>query len=173
MHPFTCRPTCRPFLVALCAAVLLPQAAAYSRPLTGRPTASCSRSSYVGVRPAVFDLECTSAAAVPLHGSVSALAVAPRAGVVRMDEAPFWENVLRFARFSVTTITGLILGLLSPFAAFGRSPLLAAIGASLLLGVFVFLFSTLTAMQQSPVDAAQIQQAEPSVQSMMKDLYGP
>lgn len=91
---------------------------------------------------------------------------------VRMEEAPFWENVGRFMRFGVSAISGLIIGLLAPFASvFGRSPAAAAVGASLALGVVVFFYVTLQAMEAPPADlmAADV---EPSMQSMLNDLYG-
>jgi len=89
-----------------------------------------------------------------------------------MEEAPFWENVGRFMRFGVSAISGLIIGLLAPFASvFGRSPAAAAVGASLALGVVVFFYVTLQAMEAPPADlmAADV---EPSMQSMLNDLYG-
>ena len=99
---------------------------------------------------------------------------APRIGAVRMQEAPFWENVGRFARFFVSAVSGLILGLLSPFAIFTRSPLLAVIGAALALGFFVFLYVTLQAMQAPPeVVLPRGGVMDPGMQSMLKDIYGP
>ena len=51
-----------------------------------------------------------------------------RARPLRMQEAPFWQNVERFARFAISSVLGLILTLLSPFQLFARSPALAAVG---------------------------------------------
>ena len=82
-----------------------------------------------------------------LQPTLRAAAAAPsRASAVRMGR-PFWPNIERFARFFISTITGLIFGLLSPLAAFGRSPLLALVGTSLVLGTLAFFYFTLTSMQ--------------------------
>ena len=92
-----------------------------------------------------------------------------------MEEAPFWDNVGKFARFFISTVTGLILGLLSPFAQlFSKSPTFAAIGAALTLGVLAFFYATLSAMQTTPVETAQQTAGvvEPAVSDMLRDLYG-
>jgi hypothetical protein len=106
-----------------------------------------------------------------------------RSQVVRMQELPFWENVGRFARFFITASTGLVVGLLSPFRAFLRTPTLTAIGASLLIGFLVFLTFTLQAMNGSsspyqPPPAIQKFEApdpkkDPTMQRMLNDIYGP
>lgn len=100
--------------------------------------------------------------------------VMPRSRDVRMEEAPFWENVVRFMRFGISSVAGLILGLLAPFAAvFGRSPILAAVGASIGVGVLAFFYLTLSAMETPPTEAIGLMPiAEPSVEQMMADLYG-
>ena len=99
-----------------------------------------------------------------------------------MQEAPFWENVTRFMRFGITSISGLIFGLLSPFRAFLRTPTLTAIGASILIGVLVFVFLTLQTMQgqtdaYAPPAAGLTTTYEvkpdPSMQKMLQDIYGP
>ena len=99
---------------------------------------------------------------------------ASRAPPPRMQEAPFWQNVERFARFFISSVAGLILQLLSPFAIFSRSPVLAAVGATLFVGILVFLYVTLTSMQ-APLDVAVAREAarDPSMQSMLNDIYGP
>ena len=99
---------------------------------------------------------------------------ASRAPPPRMQEAPFWQNVERFARFFISSVAGLILQLLSPFAIFSRSPVLAAVGATLFVGILVFLYITLTSMQ-APLDVAVAREAarDPSMQSMLNDIYGP
>lgn len=100
-----------------------------------------------------------------------------------MQDVPFWENVVRFMRFGVTAITGLIVGLLSPFSAFMRTPTLMAIGGSLLVGILVFTYLTLTAMQSTPsyvppptpssaIYQQQPQKVDPSMRSMINDIYG-
>jgi len=98
-----------------------------------------------------------------------------------MQDVPFWENVVRFMRFGITAITGLIAGLLSPFAAFLRTPTLTAIGATLLIGFLVFIYTTLTTMQQTPAyvppptsQSYQLQApaVEPSMKKMLTDIYG-
>ena len=78
----------------------------------------------------------------------------------------------RFARFFISTITGLIFGLLSPLAAFGRSPLLALVGTSLVLGTLAFFYFTLTSMQ-SPEFTPPSVIPDQSVQQMMDEIYGP
>ena len=90
------------------------------------------------------------------------------------DEAPFWSNVERFARFFISSVAGLILQLLSPFAMFSRSPALAAVGGTLFIGILAFIYITLTAMQ-APLDVAVATEAarDPSMQSMLNDIYGP
>ena len=99
---------------------------------------------------------------------------ASRAPPPRMQEAPFWQNVERFARFFISAMAGLILQLLSPFAIFSRSPALAAVGATLFVGILVFLYLTLVSMQ-APLDVAVAREAarDPSMQSMLNDIYGP
>lgn len=107
-----------------------------------------------------------------------------RAGSVRMQEAPFWENVVRFMRFGISAVTGLIFGLLQPFTAFLRTPTLMAIGATLLLGVLVFFYLTLQGMQTTPIDIAQSAQStlpsvpssfsaqDPQMSRMLDEIYG-
>ena len=97
-----------------------------------------------------------------------------RALPVRMQEAPFWQNVERFARFAISSVAGLILQLLSPFAIFSRSPALAAVGATIFIGILAFFYLTLVAMQ-APLDVAVATEAarDPTMQSMVSDTYGP
>ena len=106
---------------------------------------------------------------------------ASRAPQPCMQDVPFWENVVRFMRFGITAGTGLIAGLLSPFAAFMRTPSLQAIGASILVGILAFTYLTLTAMQTTPEyvppppSAGYQQRAAPvdkSTNSMINDIYG-
>ena len=86
-------------------------------------------------------------------------------------------------RFGITSISGLVVGLLSPFAAFTRTPTLMAIGSTLFLGTLVFIFATLTAMQSPPVyspgelprsstSRSDAPQMEPSMRNMLQDIYG-
>ena len=91
-----------------------------------------------------------------------------------MEEAPFWENVSRFMRFGISSVAGLVLGLVAPFASvFGRSPILAAIGVTLGIGVLVFFYLTLTAMESPPTEAIGVMPTvEPSMEQMLSDLYG-
>jgi len=108
-----------------------------------------------------------------LQPTLRAAAAPPaRASAVRMEDAPFWPNIERFARFFISTITGLIFGLLSPLAAFGRSPLLALVGTSLVLGTLAFFYFTLTSMQ-SPEFTPPSVIPDQSVQQMMDEIYGP
>lgn len=95
-------------------------------------------------------------------------------------------TVVRFMRFGVTSVTGLIAGLLSPFAAFMRTPTLQAIGATLLVSFLVFVYLTLQAMQSNiatPVISAPIKYEgsvlrsndpppDPSMKKMLQDIYG-
>tara|TARA_B100000795_G_scaffold92333_1_gene67467 strand:+ start:126 stop:590 length:465 start_codon:yes stop_codon:yes gene_type:complete len=99
---------------------------------------------------------------------------ASRVSPARMQEAPFWQNVERFARFAISSVAGLILQLLSPFAIFARSPALAAVGATIFLSILAFLYLTLVSMQ-APLDVAVAKEAarDPSMQSMLNDIYGP
>ena len=108
-----------------------------------------------------------------LQPTLRAAAAPPsRASAVRMEDAPFWPNIERFARFFISTITGLIFGLLSPLAAFGRSPLLPLVGTSLVLGTLAFFYFTLTSMQ-SPEFTPPSVIPDQSVQQMMDEIYGP
>ena len=88
-------------------------------------------------------------------------------------------------RFGVTSVTGLIAGLLAPFGAFMRTPLLTAIGGALMLSILAFLYLTLQAMQSSgpelapppPTARPASQQtaqpaADPSMKRMLRDIYG-
>ena len=123
-----------------------------------------------------------SAAAQPL---AAARLAALRTRPLVMEEAPFWENVLRFCRFGITAGTGLIAGLLAPFGAFLRTPTLMAIGSVLLVGVLAATYLTLSAMQgggELPVaqqylspTAQQLREvpADPNMQKMMQEIYGP
>ena len=94
-------------------------------------------------------------------------------------------------RFGVTSITGLIAGLLAPFGAFARTPTLAAVGATLAVGILVFINLTLTAMkgdantaavvapplsysQPTPRSALQVEPREdPGMKKMLQEIYGP
>jgi hypothetical protein len=127
-----------------------------------------------------------------------------------MQEVPFWENgarsslhprssgasiptdtfplthrisaVARYVRFFITASSGLVVGLLSPFRVFLRTPTLTAIGGALLIGVLAFLVITVTAMQSTPapmeytsptsVRRDVTQTEEPSMKRMMDDIYG-
>lgn len=111
--------------------------------------------------------------AVPLLQPATPL---PRTSRVVMQEAPFWENVGRFMRFGITSMTGLVAGLLSPFSAFLRTPTLMGIGAALLAGVLIFFFLTLQAMQAPPevlaVARPDLPLQDPQMSSMLQDIYG-
>ncbi len=130
-----------------------------------------------GVRPGMAPLP-------PIH-VVASRPAQVRAQLPHMQDLPFWENVSRFARFSVTSITGLIAGLLAPFAAFARTPTLRAIGGSLVVFLLVFTYLTLTAMKGAPAPAttysppqqqggqsAKPQYEDPSMRKMLQDIYG-
>ena len=89
-------------------------------------------------------------------------------------------------RFGVTSVTGLIAGLLSPFAVFTRTPTLAAIGSGLLLSFFAFLYLTLQAMFDNvatPIASMPIKYegttirsieapVDSSMKKMLEDIYG-
>ena len=113
-------------------------------------------------------------AAAPLGASLrtATLATPARAPAVRMEDAPFWPNVQKFGRFFIATMSGLILGLLSPLAAFGRTPLLAAIGATFVGSVLVFFYVTLTNMQSADFTPPSVV-PDQSIQQMMDEIYGP
>merc|ERR1712228_656202 len=95
-----------------------------------------------------------------------------RSGEIVMQEAPFWSNVLQFVRFFISSVSGLVLGLLSPFSFFARTPLLLAIGSTLALSVLIFLYVTLQAMQTPTLEVGTSVLAEPSMQGMLNDIYG-
>ena len=98
----------------------------------------------------------------------------------------------RFARFFITSMSGLVVGLLSPFSAFLRTPTLTAIGATLLFGILLFVYLTLGAMRSTPPppleyaapslaaqsvyqgDAAKTarEQVDPNMKRMLNDIYG-
>ena len=88
--------------------------------------------------------------------------------------------VVRFGRFFITSVTGLVAGLLSPFGAFMRTPTLRAIGGTLLVSFLAFIYLTLTAMQApvyvAPPTVRSASQAEapvePSMKKMLNDIYG-
>ena len=99
--------------------------------------------------------------------------------------APVWHAVGRFMRFGVTSVTGLIAGLLAPFGGFLRTPQLTAIGGALVLSILAFLYFTLQAMQTSGPEltpparpnGASLQQSEqslrdPSMTRLLEDIYG-
>jgi len=122
------------------------------------------------------------AAGASLPGARPLAGCQPRSSSVQMQEAPFWENVVRFMRFGVTSVTGLIAGLLSPFAAFLRTPTLTAIGSVLLVSFLAFIYLTLQGMQSqvtfpgapsgAGIMSAQEVPMEPSMKRMMNDIYG-
>ena len=108
-----------------------------------------------------------------------------RAAGLRMQEAPFWENVVRFMRFGVTSMTGLVAGLLSPFSVFLRTPTLTAIGGVLLASFLAFVYLTLQGMRSTivlPIVEApttyegKVVRSEtpvdPSMKQMLQDIYG-
>jgi hypothetical protein len=90
-------------------------------------------------------------------------------------------------RFGITSISGLIVGLLAPFSAFLRTPTLTAIGASLLVSFLVFIYLTLDAMKGTPPPAyvpppPTMQQqrsvtasppVDPTMKKMLLEIYGP
>ena len=105
---------------------------------------------------------------------------------------PVFHAVGRFARFFITSMSGLVVGLLSPFSAFLRTPTLTAIGATLLFGILLFVYLTLGAMRSTPPppleyaapslaaqsvyqgDAAKTarEQVDPNMKRMLNDIYG-
>ena len=58
----------------------------------------------------------------------------------------FWENLLRFPRFFISSILGLILTILGPFFNLLQQPRTAVILIIGLLGIIGFLIKTLEAM---------------------------
>ena len=135
-------------LRALALAVIVASACGLSSPLPARPAAAVALARSPVSSPPRSPPPRAVAPLGQLQPTLRAAAAAPsRASAVRMEDAPFWPNIERFARFFISTITGLIFGLLSPLAAFGRSPLLALVGTSLVLGTLAFFYFTLTSMQ--------------------------
>ena len=158
-------------LRALALAVIVASACGLSSPLPARPAAAVALARAPPGRPTRVPR--AVAPLGQLQPTLRAAAAAPsRASAVRMEDAPFWPNIERFARFFISTITGLIFGLLSPLAAFGRSPLLALVGTSLVLGTLAFFYFTLTSMQ-SPEFTPPSVIPDQSVQQMMDEIYGP
>ena len=97
--------------------------------------------------------------------------------------------VQRYARFFITTVTGLVAGLLAPFAAFARTPTLAAIGSTLFVGLLLFLYLTLDAMKGGSAPPSYVPppsrgggpngavsrpapQVDPQMRKMLEDIYG-
>tara|TARA_B110001452_G_scaffold241486_1_gene223704 strand:- start:1239 stop:1727 length:489 start_codon:yes stop_codon:yes gene_type:complete len=155
-------------LPILSLALLAPLPPCRHHALTLRPSAAASRPA-VAVD-AAADATPQLRYAAPVEGG-------RRHAGVRMQEAPFWQNVERFARFAISAVAGLILTLLSPFAAFARSPFLAAIGASIFVGILAFIYITLTSMQAPlsiatslPVDVPTM--GEASMKTMLDEIYG-
>jgi len=151
------------------------------------PAAAC-----INVRPSMRPLG--KAATTSFHAAAARHHARSRVPFMQ-SELPFWENVSRFARFFVTSVSGLIFGLLSPFAAFARTPALAAVGASLFVGTLAFVYITLTAMQ-TPIETyqplaptersapsstaaggqtggTQLDVRDGSMKKMLEDIYGP
>ena len=111
---------------------------------------------------------------------------------VRMQDPGFWENVLRFMRFGITSVTGLVAGLLSPFSVFLRTPTLTAIGATLFAGILAFVYISLSEMTSPSGAAVPSYQApapsrtalgssqsrggqnenDPSMKKMLLEIYG-
>ena len=152
----------------ICATCLVLAACSYSSAL------SLSSAGHVRVLPAVRPLHGTTVATLPqmITPTLSVTSAAARAGPLRMEEeAPFVENSIRFVRFFISTVTGLILGLLSPLMIFTRTPTLAAIGGSIVIGILVFFYLTLTNMQMTPVEVQTLPQ-DPSMNSKLNDIYG-
>ena len=97
-------------------------------------------------------------------------------------------------RFGITSVTGLIAGLLAPFSAFMRTPTLMAIGGTLAVSFAVFIYLTLGAMKGAPQQAtiatdfaapsptesysstlapnARPERVDPTMQRMLSDIYG-
>ena len=87
-------------------------------------------------------------------------------------------------RFGVTSMTGLVAGLLAPFGAFLRTPAMTAVGAVLLTSTLAFLYLTLQGMQSnidlplavmppSGYEGSSPQSTvDPSMKSMLVDIYG-
>ena len=90
-----------------------------------------------------------------------------------MQEEDFWGNVQKFARFFISASSGLIFGLLSPFGVLTRTPTGIAIGSTLLVGTIIFFVVTLQTMQQTPAEVAAIAASEPTVDAMLREMYGP
>lgn len=58
----------------------------------------------------------------------------------------FWENLLRFPRFFISSILGLVLTILGPFFNLLRDPKTTWILTLLIIGIVTFLVKTLGAM---------------------------
>lgn len=58
----------------------------------------------------------------------------------------FWENVLRYCRYFVTIILGVLLNAIAPMAQLFKRPIKAIATISLLVGLLVFVSLTLRAM---------------------------
>nr|BDA97371.1 hypothetical protein [Cryptomonas curvata] len=65
----------------------------------------------------------------------------------------FWDNILRFPRFFISSTLGLVLTIIGPFFNLLRSPQTSLILLSIVLLTVIFLFLTLKAMLNLDIDS--------------------
>ena len=65
----------------------------------------------------------------------------------------FWDNILRFPRFFISSTLGLILTIIGPFFNLLRSPQTSLVLLSIILITVIFLFLTLKAMLNLDIDS--------------------
>nr|BBK20363.1 ycf33 protein [Cryptomonas curvata] len=65
----------------------------------------------------------------------------------------FWDNILRFPRFFISSTLGLILTIIGPFFNLLKSPQTSLILFSIILIIVIFLFLTLKAMLNLDIDS--------------------
>jgi hypothetical protein len=58
----------------------------------------------------------------------------------------FWENVLRYCRYFITIILGVLLNVLAPLIPLFKRPITAIATVSLLIAIVIFISFTLRAM---------------------------
>jgi len=58
----------------------------------------------------------------------------------------FWENVLRYCRYFITIILGVLLNVLAPLIPLFKRPITAIATVSLLIAIVIFFSFTLRAM---------------------------
>ena len=58
----------------------------------------------------------------------------------------FWENVLRYCRYFITIILGVLLNVFAPLTPLFKRPITAIATVSLLIAIVIFISFTLRAM---------------------------